>query len=151
MLAFAMDWIFVSPRSKFMCCNPNLHCDGIWRWSIGRWLDLNEIMRVEPPWSDECPCTHQRKAMWWHNQEGGPHQEPSHTTPWFQTPGLQNCKNKCVLSKPPSMMETAFLCYCLTVSLLVDSKTNVFALLYSNRYFTFTTLLLLSLLLFFHL
>lgn len=34
---------------KFIRCSPSPRCDDIQKWSFGRYVDLDEVMRVGPP------------------------------------------------------------------------------------------------------
>lgn len=46
---------------KFTYQNPNPQC--IWRWGFGRWLGLDEIVRVGFPWWNSCPYKKRRHEI----------------------------------------------------------------------------------------
>lgn len=82
---------------------------------LGRWLRLNEVIRVGP-WSDRIgvpirrgavlPCTCRGKATWGLrqlsvSQEENSHQKLNLLAPWSRTSGLQNWENTFLLFMPP--------------------------------------------------
>lgn len=103
-----------SPPAKFRCWNPKPHCDGIRRW--GLW----EVMRSwvwNPSWVRLVPLhateiqesSLLHSAMQWCrenstvNQEVGSHQTQSYQCLDLRLPSLQNCGNKTVVHKTPSL------------------------------------------------
>lgn len=99
--------------SKIHMLNSNTHCDGIWRWCLGRWLSHegethmngNGTLIKENPESSPAPppCEDTDRRLWSKNQKTGPRR---HWICWYLTlelPSLQNCeKYSSVVYKPPT-------------------------------------------------
>ena len=101
-----MDWMFVSSPNSYVEALTPLNVMVFGGRTFGRWLSLDEVMRVVPPEWDQCPykkkkrpeltlpppheytVRRQRSA----SQEEGSHRNSAMPTPWSWTCSLQNCE-----------------------------------------------------------
>lgn len=127
--ATGMDWRCVSP--PFICWSPNSQWDSIWRWRLWELIIINEVIKVEPSWWDQCfyKKTHQSalvrclhclffclslvSAMKKHTESEGmavcnlgdspPHQNLTMLTPWSQNSKLSEYEKNMFPVTPPSL------------------------------------------------
>lgn len=90
-----MDWMCTS-SPKFICWNPNPQCNGICTWGLWEMIGVRLGLESGVPMMGT--------AMWKHNQEESPYQEPDHAdNSNLRFPASKTVRNKCILFKLPNL------------------------------------------------